>query len=67
MTYHALKEVGGVEAQMLTWQHTSYLSLNFVKNIFTALIVSYLEAVRNHCRSVQNFDILGVFEMSINI
>ena len=29
----ALKEVGGAEAQMLLRQHTSYLSLNFVRNI----------------------------------
>ena len=29
----ALKEVGAAEAQMLPWQHTSYLSLNFVRNI----------------------------------
>ena len=30
MMYRALKEVGGAEAQMLSWQHSS---LNFVKNI----------------------------------
>ena len=29
-----LKEVGSAEAQMLSWQHTSYLSLNFVRNIW---------------------------------
>ena len=33
MTYLALKEVGGAEAQMLPWQHTSYLSLNVVRDI----------------------------------
>ena len=33
MTYFALKEVGSVEAQMLPWQQTLYLSLNFVRNI----------------------------------
>ena len=33
----ALKEVGGAagaEAQLLPWQHTSHLSLNFVRNIW---------------------------------
>ena len=33
MTYLALKEVGGIDAQMLPWQQTSYLSLIFVRNI----------------------------------
>ena len=31
MTNLALKEVGSAEAQMLPWQHTSYLSLNLVR------------------------------------
>ena len=34
MMYLALKEVGSVEAQMLPWQHTSYFSLNLVRNIY---------------------------------
>ena len=33
MTYLALKEVGSAEAQTLLRQHTSYLSLNFVRNV----------------------------------
>ena len=33
MMYFALKEVGSAETQTLSWQHTSYLSLNFVRNI----------------------------------
>ena len=33
MTYHALKGVGGAEAEMLAWQRASYLTLNFVINI----------------------------------
>ena len=33
MTHLAFKQVGGVEAQMLPWQHTSYFSWNFVRNI----------------------------------
>ena len=33
MNYVALKEVGSAEAQTLPWQHTSYLSLDFVRNI----------------------------------
>ena len=40
MMYRDLKEVCGAEAQMLSWQHTSYLSLNFVRNI--CCIVSYV-------------------------
>ena len=31
--YHALKEVGGADAQMLPWQQPSCLSLNCVRNI----------------------------------
>ena len=34
MTYLALKEDGSVEALMLPWQHTSYFSLNLVRNIY---------------------------------
>ena len=33
MTYRALKEIAGAEARLLPWQPTSYLSLNFVRNI----------------------------------
>ena len=33
MTHLAVKDVGGAEAQMLQWQHTSYLSLDFVRHI----------------------------------
>ena len=32
--YHALQEVGDAEMQLLPWQHTPYLSLNFVRNIY---------------------------------
>ena len=32
--YLALKEVGSVEAQMLPWQHSSYFSLNIIRNIY---------------------------------
>ena len=42
--YRALKEVGGAEAQMLPWQHTSYLSLNFLRK-FETLIVSYFRII----------------------
>ena len=34
MTYLALQEVGSVEAQMLPWQHTSYFSLNLIRNSY---------------------------------
>ena len=30
MMYLALKEVGGAETQMWQWQHTLYLSVNFI-------------------------------------
>ena len=33
MMYLTLKEVGSAEVQTLPWQLTSYLSLNFVRNI----------------------------------
>ena len=47
MTYLALKEVGSAEKQMLLWQHTSYKSLNFVRNIcgFDSIIYIMLEVV----------------------
>ena len=34
LTYRASREVGGAEAQMLPLQHTSYLSLHFVRQIY---------------------------------
>ena len=40
MTLHALKGISDAEAQMLTWQHTSYLSLKFVFNpLFTGTLL----------------------------
>ena len=35
MTCRALTEVGGAEAHLLPRQHTSFLSLNFVRNNIT--------------------------------
>ena len=34
MMYLAFKEVGSVETQILPRQHTSYFSLNLVRNIY---------------------------------
>ena len=41
MTYLALKEVGSAETKMLPWQHTSCLSLHFVRNFcgFDGIII----------------------------
>ena len=53
MTYHALKGIGGAQGQMLSWQHTSHLSLEFAKNIcgFDSIILclKYFEFIVKAC------------------
>ena len=47
MAYLPLNEARSAEAQMMPWQHTSYLSLNFVRKIcdFESIILYMLEVV----------------------
>ena len=71
MTYLALKEVGSAEAQTLPWQHTSYLSMNFVRNIHgffdtaSPPRVDYLQvawAIASYCHGHTQSNLIGLYD-----